>query len=217
MGRNWQELVGKHFGDWTILSVFRGQRSRMFCVAKCKCGVNKTVRLDGVLSGQSANCGCKRLESFSKIRVKHGFANERIYRIWQDIKSRCYNKNNKSYYRYGKRGILMCEEWKDPKVFIKWAIANGYKDNLTIDRIDVNGNYEPTNCRWLTRQEQLKNTSRNIYITYNGETLCAQDWCNRFGLRNNVVIRRYRAGLPLEFVFQKGNIEKKYWKLYKEK
>lgn len=111
----------------------------------------------------------------------------------------------------------MCEEWKDPKVFIKWAIANGYKDNLTIDRIDVNGNYEPTNCRWLTRQEQLKNTSRNIYITYNGETLCAQDWCNRFGLRNNVVIRRYRAGLPLEFVFQKGNIEKKYWKLYKEK
>lgn len=219
MGRNWQELVGKQFGDWTILSVFRGKRSRLFCVARCKCGVEKTVRLDGVLAGQSTGCGCRRLENASKAALKHGFAHTRIYGILQGMKGRCFNKKDRFYHRYGERGITVCEEWrKNPKAFIDWALANGYKDNLTIDRIDVNGNYEPSNCRWITRQEQLKNTSRNVYITYKGETLCAQEWCDRFGLRNNVVIKRYRVGLPLELVFQKGKIEPKLWKLYtKEK
>lgn len=102
----------------------------------------------------------------------------RIYRIWRAMKSRCYNKNFDEYSRYGKRGITVCDEWKDDfQAFYEWAISNGYESNLTIDRIDNNGNYCPQNCRWVTMKEQQNNRSNNHYVEINGVTKTITEWC----------------------------------------
>ena len=118
---------------------------------------------------------------------------ERLYRIWSGIKSRCYTKANKAYNRYGGRGISMCQEWKDNFVaFYKWAMDNGYLDDLSIDRINVNGNYEPSNCRWSTPKEQSDNIRCNILITIGNETLDLQQWCDKIGIKRSTVNTRVR-------------------------
>lgn len=126
----------------------------------------------------------------------------RLSRIFNGMKVRCFNSHNPEYKHYGGRGITVCNEWLDFNSFKEWAESNGYANKLTIERIDFNGNYCKENCKWIPLSEQLKNTSRTVFITFKGETLCAKDWCKRFGLPNNSVIRRYRKGLPLEEVFK---------------
>jgi hypothetical protein len=119
------------------------------------------------------------------------------------MKDRCSNKNNKEYKHYGGKGVRVIEEWHNFKNFKEWALSHGYSSTLTIERIDIAGNYEPSNCKWIPLSEQLKNTSRTVHITYKGTTKCAMDWCKELGLPNNVVIARFRAGLPIEAVFAK--------------
>ena len=103
--------------------------------------------------------------------------NHRLYKIWAGIKNRCFNKNLAAYKDYGMRGIKICDNWSnDFKAFYDWAVANGYNDNLTIERINVNGNYEPNNCCWILKSEQAKNRRNNNYITYNFETHTIADW-----------------------------------------
>lgn len=115
------------------------------------------------------------------------------------MNERCYNKNNKRYKDYGGRGIKICDEWlKDNTRFFNWALNNGYNDNLTIDRIDVNGNYEPNNCRWTTLQQQNRNTRRNRYFTINGVTKCLKDWCTHYNVPCNTVRYRLKQGLTIE-------------------
>jgi len=102
---------------------------------------------------------------------------EKLKNVYKKMKERCYDTRNKNFHNYGGRGIVICEEWKNNKtLFIEWGLLNGFEIGLTIDRIDVNGNYEPKNCRWLTNQEQQNNRRNNHYITYNGETKSARDW-----------------------------------------
>ena len=109
--------------------------------------------------------------------------NTKLFYIWGGIKARCYNKNNKQYKYYGARGIIVCDEWTNDFVsFYNWAMANGYKEHLSIDRIDFNGNYEPTNCRWTTNKEQQRNKSNNRFITYKNETKILTDWCNELNI-----------------------------------
>lgn len=122
--------------------------------------------------------------------VKHGLSNSRLYRIWRGIINRCENPNRKAYPRYGGRGIKMCDEWRDFINFYDWAIANGYQDNLTIDRIDNNGNYEPLNCRWATVKEQCRNQRTNRLITINGETKCLKEWCEIYKISYKTVHAR---------------------------
>lgn len=117
--------------------------------------------------------------------------NKRIRRIYSNIKTRCYNPLSNRYYIYGAKGIKMCEEWKNNYgSFQKWAFENGYADNLTIDRIDNNGNYEPKNCRWVTYREQNRNTSRNRIITLNNETKPITDWCETYKIPYYIVNNR---------------------------
>lgn len=124
----------------------------------------------------------------------------RLYAIWNGIKCRCYTKSSISYKRYGANGITMCEGWRnDFMSFYKWSITNGYSDSLTIDRIDSNGNYEPSNCRWATYKEQANNISTNLRFAYNGEEHTIHEWADIVGI--NAMALRYRivyAKWPLE-------------------
>lgn len=122
---------------------------------------------------------------------KHGKTRTRLYDTWHHMKQRCYNSNDKNYKYYGGRGIAVCDEWKDDFIsFHNWATNNGYKEGLTIDRIDVNGNYEPNNCRWFNRKQQARNRRNTRMITCKGETKPLAEWCEVLGLNYWTVISR---------------------------
>ncbi len=128
---------------------------------KCECGNIKNVLLNELRTGKTKSCGCYNLEKAGEHLSTHNLSGTRLYSIWKDMKKRCFNKNTTNYDDYGGRGITVCEEWaSDYKQFHDWSINNGYNDKLSIDRIDVNGNYEPNNCRWVTSKVQNSNTRK---------------------------------------------------------
>lgn len=167
------DLTGQKFGRLTVVKKLGHYKGNALWLCECECGNKKIVRSDALRSNRIRSCGCLKKEQ-NKINLnqtKHNKENTRLYSVWVNIKTRCYNKNNKTYKYYGQRGISLCKEWKEDFMsFYNWAFANGYDENAkrgvcTIDRIDVNGNYEPKNCRWISIQEQQKN-KRNKYNNY---------------------------------------------------
>lgn len=123
----------------------------------------------------------------------------RLLNIWNSMKQRCYNKSHEAYHRYGGRGISVCEEWRnDSYAFRKWAVSHGYRDDLTLDRVDVNGNYCPENCRWVTRKEQNNNRRDNHKLTFNGRTQFLHEWAEELGLTYGGIYDRLHRGLPVE-------------------
>ena len=129
------------------------------------------------------------------MKQKHGYSRTKLYKTYQRIKNRCYRKNFPHYNLYGGRGIKMCDEWLNDFVRFKdWALNNGYEEGLSIDRIDVNGNYEPSNCRWITMFEQASNKRNNIYYTINGMTKTQAEWCRYYNIPKNNVRRRLDIG-----------------------
>lgn len=120
----------------------------------------------------------------------HHMSGTRIYKIWMSMRHRCQIPSDANYYKYGARGIQVCDEWRDFSVFYNWAMNHGYSDNLSIDRIDNDGNYCPENCRWVTRQVQANNTRRNKLITYNGKTQSLPDWCRELNLNYKTIRTR---------------------------
>lgn len=159
------DIVGKRFGNLIVLYEVNGDirkdkpgwvRRKYRC--KCDCGNEKDVLRDSLLSGNTKSCGCLMYKSRPSARKTHGMSESRIYRIWRHIKERCLDPNNNRYYRYGARGITICNEWeKSFENFYEWAINNGYQENLTIERINNDGNYCPDNCTWIPLSEQAKN------------------------------------------------------------
>lgn len=122
-----------------------------------------------------------------------------LYHIWEGIKERCLNHKAKNYYFYGGRGISVCESWVNSfSEFEKWAVENGYKDGLTIDREDNDGDYCPENCKWVTQKEQARNRRTNLRITYNGETLCIAEWAERYYLPYHVLVYRVHQNWDFE-------------------
>lgn len=125
--------------------------------------------------------------------VTHGLGKPKTYSHWVNMKTRCLNPRNGKYKDYGARGIKICEEWFDFAKFHNWAIANGFDPNLTLDRIDVNGNYCPENCRWITHAKQASNKRTNVFITYNGITDTVTGWTKRLGFKKNTLQARLKT------------------------
>lgn len=182
------DLTGNRYGKLTVISRAKNKKrktggSRTMWKCQCECGNIITVESSHLKSGHSKSCGC--------ITKKHGKFGTRIYKIWDSMYQRCYNRNNQAYKNYGGRGITVCDEWlHNFQSFYDWAMSNGYADDLTIDRKDVNGNYEPSNCRWATDVEQHNNTRANRYIEFNGETHTIAEWSRITGINDSTLRSR---------------------------
>lgn len=197
-----KDLTNQKFGYLTVISRNKNpnnKRVKWNCV--CECGNLTTVSSCDLVNGHTSSCGCKKFETRNLI---HGMRHTRLYEIWCGMKKRCYNVNSKSYNYYGGKNIKMCDEWEsDFFSFYTWSINNGYNENLTIDRIDVKGNYCPENCRWITHAEQQKNRTNTIYLTYKNETKSLSEWASQYGVTYSACYQRYRRFLlnnkPINF------------------
>lgn len=185
--REFKDKVGQVFGRLTVIEVLEKGR----VLVKCECGTVKDVYYYDLAYGKTISCGCWNREKTTKMNTTHNQTNTRLYMTWQDMKKRCSNPKSIGYHNYGGRGIKVCEEWKnDFQSFYDWAMANGYTDELTIDRIDVNGNYEPNNCRWATIKEQGFNRRNNHLLTFNGITKTMMEWSMETGLNYDCIRAR---------------------------
>lgn len=195
-------ISGQKFGRLTALYRLHNTKGRTKWLCVCECGNLVEVLSNSLLSNRTKSCGCLHNEISSivgKRNTKHKKCNHRLYRVWSTIKDRCYNMNSKDYNNYGGRGIKMYDDWRnDFQVFYEWAMSNGYDDNLTIDRIDNNGNYEPNNCRWFTITQQNRNKRTCKYYTIGGETRCLSEWCEIYNVRYSKVWQRVKHGWSIE-------------------
>lgn len=192
------DITGKRFGSLTALK--RAESKRMYGATKtrwlcrCDCG-SEIIAITGALtSGQKKSCGCMTSKLIIKAHEKHGKCYSKIYKVWGAIKFRCENPNCKEYKNYGGRGITVCPEWKENfQSFYDWAMENGYKDGLEIDRINNEGNYEPNNCEWTTRKEQQRNKRTNLIVEYNGEKKTLVEWSEEIGINYNTLFYRIKS------------------------
>ena len=167
-------------------------------LCKCDCGNVIIAKTPTLNNGRTNNCGCLTSKKLSESSTKHGMSESRLNGIWRKMKDRCNNPNCSSYKNYGGRGIKVCEEWQTFEPFYIWAINNGYSEDLSIDRIDVDGNYEPSNCRWADSKTQGNNTRRNHYLTYKGETKTLTEWAEIIGINRNTLNERIKSKWTIE-------------------
>lgn len=190
------EHLGKKYNRLTIVEVLPHiPHANRKCVVECECGISKELELPAVVYGRIKSCGCIR----KGLVVKHGLSKKRIYKTYTTMMRRCYNPECEKFKTYGAKGITVCDEWKeDPIAFYNWAISNGYSDDLTIDRIKVQGNYEPSNCRWATQKQQANNRTTNIFLTLNGVTLTVTEWADILCVDSRMLFLRLKRGWSTE-------------------
>lgn len=183
------DLVGQRFGKLTVVSFAGflefGNQGRIgsHWECACDCGNSVKVRTKSLLTGHTKSCGCLQVDVQRQRKTTHGGARSRLYKEYLNMKSRCMTASATGYQHYGGRGIVVCDEWLQSfENFRDWSLNNGYRDDLTLDRIDVNGNYEPKNCRWITIQQQLENTRRNVFVMVEDEKMIITKALKKLGL-----------------------------------
>ena len=203
------EITNKRFGRLVAIKYHHSNKlGHRYWLCKCDCGKEVIVGV-GNLGRHTNSCGCLAKELSRERQKKHLSSKTRLYPIWSSMKRRCYSKTSNSYKNYGARGIKMCDEWLGEhgfEHFKEWALANGYKEetlpnNLnkwTIDRVDNDGDYEPSNCRWITAEEQQKNTRNNRFITFNNKTQILADWSREIGINIDKLYHRLKSGWSIE-------------------
>lgn len=214
------DLTGIKFNRLLVVERdFTKGKNRTYWKCQCDCG-NITI-VDGVKlkNGSTKSCGCLNAENREKHIQKmttHHLRNSSLYNIWIAMRRRCEDENGRTYKWYGGRGISVCSEWLGDngfQNFYDWAMENGYENGLTIDRKDTNGNYEPSNCRWVTMKVQSNNTRRNIVIEYNGETKTLKELCEKYGLEYAIMHHRVSdLELPFEVAMNLKGFQKALYK-----
>ena len=207
-----KDIRGQKYGKLTVREFHHSDKVTTFWLCDCECGKATVKSLHQIKYGRPSNCGCvpKNNNRPKRNNVStHHMSGTRLHKIWKSIRKRCNCTNTayREYRDYYARGIRVCEEWDDFEAFYKWAMANGYKDNLSIDRIDVNGNYEPCNCRWVDNTTQQRNRRNTVKITFNGETKALTEWCEIYGLNIKTCYGRlhnYGWTNPNEILFGRG-------------
>lgn len=206
-------LIGKRFGRLVVLSSADKMHKKTAWNCLCDCGNYTITTSDSLKSGKTQSCGCLAKERAREANIKHGKIQTPLYKIFASMKQRCYNKNQLKYKIYGARGIKICDEWlKNFNNFYDWAIENGYNKSLSIDRIDNNGNYEPSNCRWVNAKAQALNRRNNVVISYNGETHPLSIWCEKLNLPYERMEQRIKSGWDAKKAFTTpilSNIERR--------
>jgi len=183
-----EDYIGQRFGRLTVMSIDKENVSKnTYYICHCDCGSVVSVSRPN-LRNHTCSCGCLSRE----LSTIHGLSKSRIGGIYRNMIHRCNNRKDHAYKDYGGRGIKVCEEWQnDIRSFYEWAMGNGYDDTLTLDRIDVNGNYEPTNCRWVDRKTQANNTRQNNHVIYGGKSYTVSELARTLGVSRNTIYRYY--------------------------
>ena len=203
-------LTGQRYGRLTVIGLDgRNNQGHNMWKCRCDCGNFSRVSVGSLRSGSIKSCGCLQRERTSEASRTHGMSKSRLYNIWRGMKRRCTNPRSAQYSNYGGRGIKVCDEWmKSSSAFFEWAMNNGYRDDLTIDRIDNDGDYEPNNCRWTTMQVQARNSRHAYHVTIDGNTKSGVEWAEDLGISDTTAYKYLRKG-ECEFV--------KYYRAHKQR
>lgn len=203
-----KNLIGLKFGKLIVVDfVGINKNGRRLWKCNCECGNTTNVSGSLLVNGTTSSCGCligKKYKNVDVVKeaIEEPFGKSRtsLYKVWTSMKNRCNNPNNSNYSRYGERGIKVCDEWENNyEIFKRWALTNGYDNDLSIDRIDNEGNYEPNNCRWVNMKEQSNNTRRNRQVTYKGMTKNLIEWAEYYNIPyNNLTAYISRGSTPIE-------------------
>lgn len=195
-----KNVVGKKFNRLTIESYSHTSKWRQaYFVVKCDCGRKKTVRMSSIINGKIKSCGCYAKEVCPTVSIRHGHSRDgqgTAYRSWLSMNNRCYCPSNPEFENYGGRGIYVCERWRGEAGFTNFLLDMGERPSgrYSIDRVDNDGIYEPSNCRWATSKEQHRNKSTNVMINIGGEVKCLKDWCFYYNINYSTVQARIRKG-----------------------
>jgi len=189
-----ENIIGKKFGRLTVLELAYKKDYKPHYKCRCECGNETIVSKSNLQNGHTKSCGCLRKKS-----RKYDSTTIKLLYVFNSMRSRCYNPKNKAYKNYGLRNIKIFDEWLiRPLSFVEWAINNGYKDNLTIDRIDNNKGYYPENCRWVDMKTQCRNRRSNYYITYKNEKYCLTDLAKKYNIGFSTLKHRLKIGWDIE-------------------
>ena len=190
-----KDILGLKFGRLTAIEFSHKEKNERIWKCRCDCGKIVYSTVGRLQCGNTKSCGCLKTDILIERNKKHGLSCHSLYSKHYDMKSRCYDVKNDRYKNYGRRGIIVCDEWNNSfEKFYEWSIKNGYKKGLTIDRIDVNGDYEPSNCRWISNESQARNRTNNHLITIKGETRCLQEWADIVGTHYTSFLDRIKNG-----------------------
>ena len=198
MGKKLNINPGDKFNRLTVIKEVEKKNKARFFLCKCDCGNEKMIRMVQLTNGQTKSCGCFKLEFLTNFNYRHGLSRTKIYHIWTSMKQRCFNEKSQSYHYYGECGITVCSQWKDFQIFEKWAKENGYINGLSLERKNVNKGYNPSNCKWIPRNEQANNTRSNILLTFKGKTQNVAQWAKELGFKSGVIGKRLKLNWSVE-------------------